>query len=70
MDQSTIPTHQNIQCKLRHGPNFVDACIISQDSEHAVVEFKEAQEAPTPGQYLVFYKDKECLGSAMITEQL
>ncbi|UTC24165.1 tRNA 2-thiouridine(34) synthase MnmA [Candidatus Comchoanobacter bicostacola] len=68
--RAQISTHQPIQCKLRHGPNFVDAHIISQDPEHAVIEFKEAQEAPTPGQYLVFYKDNECLGSAMITEQL
>jgi tRNA-specific 2-thiouridylase len=69
MIRTEISPHEIITCKLRHGPSRVEAKVSQQD-QSAIVEFLSPQEAPTPGQYLVFYRDEECIGSAMILEQL
>ncbi|MDC3180946.1 tRNA 2-thiouridine(34) synthase MnmA [Gammaproteobacteria bacterium] len=69
MIRTQISPSEVILCKLRHGPHMVEAKV-SLLEDTAIVEFSSPQEAPTPGQYLVFYRDNECIGSAMIIEQL
>ncbi|HET8940817.1 MAG TPA: tRNA 2-thiouridine(34) synthase MnmA [Rudaea sp.] len=42
------------------------ACVVSIDGEHCTVAFESSQRAVTPGQSVVFYRDDECLGGAII----
>lgn len=38
------------------------------DEHHAVIQFAKPQWTPTPGQYLVLYESKVCLGGGVIVE--
>lgn len=45
-------------------------CTFTFEDERILVRFKSPQRAITPGQYVVFYQDSQCLGSALINRVL
>ena len=53
--------------KIRYRGESVP-CRIKQDGDQLVVTFHEKVRAAAPGQSVVFYKDGECLGGAVIQE--
>ena len=53
--------------RIRHGQALQECTITDINGEHAVVQFAQQQRALTPGQYVAFYSQDECLGSAKIT---
>lgn len=57
-----------LEVKLRHGPRR-QRCILESDEgtpEIRTVELEEPDAGIAPGQFAVFYRDVECLGSAVI----
>lgn len=57
-----------LKCKvrLRHRQPLQKVKIIASDKGELIVKFKEPQRAVTPGQFAVFYKNKECFGGGVI----
>lgn len=56
------PEEKNLQVKLRHGENFYQATL-----EENTLTLDKNDQGIAPGQYVVFYKNERCLGSAVIT---
>lgn len=54
--------------RFQHTHELVDCVIFRTGSDGLLVKLDVALRALTPGQYAVFYKDGECLGSARITK--
>ncbi|KAG4073295.1 hypothetical protein HA402_008641 [Bradysia odoriphaga] len=55
------------QFRFQHGDELVDCVVVQSGSNGLLVKLDQALRALTPGQYAVFYKDGECLGSSRIT---
>lgn len=53
------------QARIRHRQPLQD-CELRQDGGLFSLHFEQAQWAIAPGQYAVFYQDRECLGCAVI----
>ena len=62
------PEQFPLHCHAQHRYRQPDqpCTIIRSDEDGAVVEFKSAQRAVTPGHSLVFYLEEQCLGGAVI----
>ena len=57
----------NITAKTRYRQQD-QACVITHlENDTIEIRFKEPQRAVTPGQALVFYDDRVCLGGATIS---
>lgn len=56
-----------IKAKIRYRTQAADAWLHPPTEGKLKVEFKEPQEAVTPGQFCVFYKGNACLGGGMIS---
>ncbi|MBK5963521.1 tRNA 2-thiouridine(34) synthase MnmA [Thiocystis minor] len=54
------------QARLRHRQPLQDCEVLSTEDGGCQVRFRELQRAVTPGQSIVFYRDGECLGGAVI----
>jgi tRNA-uridine 2-sulfurtransferase len=52
--------------RLRHRQPLQACEVVEIGVSHCRVRFSEAQRAVTPGQSIVFYRDDECLGGAII----
>lgn len=56
------------QARLRHRQPLQECEVLSADDLGCQVRFLEPQRAVTPGQSIVFYRDGECLGGAVIDQ--
>ncbi len=52
--------------RLRHRQPLQPCEVIACESDRCQVNFREPQRAVTPGQSIVFYREDECLGGAVI----
>lgn len=59
-----------VTAKTRYRQRDQPCQVISVDKKQIVVEFSEPQRAVTPGQALVFYQERVCLGGATIDSSI
>ena len=68
---SDLLSGSRLTMKIRHGPNIVEGILKidenSADEGRIILDKKDGGLAP--GQFVVFYNDIECLGSAVISEK-
>lgn len=65
------PAPGEVTVKLRHGPETYQALFLpSQDGQTANLTLNQRDQGITPGQFVVFYQNDTCLGSAMILQEL
>jgi tRNA-specific 2-thiouridylase len=55
-----------LEARIRHRHALAPCAVTAMPGERLHVAFDQPQWAVTPGQYVVFYSDGECLGGAMI----
>lgn len=56
------------QCRLRHRQPLQECEVVEASEGRCRVRFLTPQRAVTPGQSIVFYQDRECLGGAVIEQ--
>ena len=64
------PEQKTFNClaRFRHRQPLQEVEVTQEDNGYVSVKFKEKQRAITPGQYVVFYTEKDCLGGGKIEE--
>jgi tRNA-5-taurinomethyluridine 2-sulfurtransferase len=63
-----MPHLENIKVKIRHGENLYQAKINFTSKNSALIEIDSPDQGIASGQFAVFYNDKYCLGSAIISD--
>jgi len=61
------PNKTNFLVKLRHGENFYNGTLEYLDKNKAKLKIDGKDTGAAPGQFAVFYDDKYCLGSGIIS---
>ncbi len=64
----SAPVGGPCRVKVRHGPESHAALIESLGADRWSVKLDENDQGLAPGQFAVFYQDRECLGCAVISE--
>jgi tRNA-specific 2-thiouridylase len=62
----TLASEMRAMAKIRHQHKEAEALISPLDNSRVKVQFKEPQQAITPGQSVVFYKDDRVIGGGVI----
>ena len=63
------PENKEFECYAKFRYRQPDQAVkVRIEEGRVVVDFKEKQRAVTPGQYVVFYNDTDCLGGGVIEE--
>ena len=57
---------ERLTCKIRYRQDDQSCIITNLDGNALEVRFEKPQRAVTPGQFIVFYRRRECLGGAVI----
>ncbi len=60
------PLLEKLKVKLRHGPQFHECVLQSKEDGSLVVHLQKDDQGIAAGQFAVFYKDEQCLGSGVI----
>ena len=61
----------DIEIKLRHGPNFNKGRIcIGKSYDTASIKLSDRDKGIAPGQFAAFYRNRECLGAGVISETI
>ncbi len=63
------PARSELKVKLRHGPEMYD-CRVAPIGQRLKVRLNRPDRSVTPGQFAVFYDDKECLGGGVIEDEI
>ena len=65
----STPKEKSFECFAKFRYRQPDQKVkVTIDKDKVIVKFKERQRAVTPGQYVVFYTETECLGGGVIEE--
>ena len=59
------PAEQNLQVRIRHGPEFLEASV-KLEADSATVQLAHKEAGIAPGQFTVFYDGDICLGGATV----
>ena len=57
---------RRVQVKIRHGEKLYNCQLTFEGIDKARIKLEERDQGIAPGQFAVFYRDKECLGSGVI----
>jgi tRNA (5-methylaminomethyl-2-thiouridylate)-methyltransferase len=63
---SAVPEDGPLNCKLRHGPSLPGCRLSHLPDDRLAVELDVPDPGVAAGQFVVFYRGEECLGSAVI----
>ncbi|MCB9472657.1 MAG: tRNA 2-thiouridine(34) synthase MnmA [Candidatus Delongbacteria bacterium] len=63
-----VPGEESLHCKVRHGPSLPACRLRPLADEGWLVELERPDTGLAPGQFVVFYRGEECLGSAVIQQ--
>ena len=61
-------TNKNLLVRFRHRQAFINCVVIKDEDNKILIKCDHEVRAITPGQYAVFYTDRECLGGGVIVD--